>query len=119
MNSQHPTLGRPNPPLFFRWIYIKEQEMQKESKSYGAVYEVDAETMRAFDISSVRARLEARKEAESEAWQAICRIAGREIDFEVDDLVALEKRSLAEFKRVKAEARERNDRAAKETKQER
>ena len=37
--------------------------MQKESKSYGAVYEVDAETMKPFDIASVRARMEARKEA--------------------------------------------------------
>ena len=93
--------------------------MQKESKSYGAVYEVDAETMKAFDIASVRARMEARKEAQSPAWEAICRLAGREIDFEVDDLMALEKRSIAEFKRVKAEARERDERAARETKQER
>ena len=93
--------------------------MQKESKSYGAVYEVDAETMKAFDIASVRARMEARKEAESPAWEAICRLAGREIDFEVDDLMALEKRAIAEFKRVKAEARERDERAAGETKQER
>ena len=125
-NSLHPCdelvtphIGSPNPHLFFRWIYIKEQEMQKESKSYGAVYEVDAETMKAFDIASVRARMEARKEADSEAWQAICRIAGREVDFEVDDLIALERRAIAEFNRVKAEARERDERAARETKQER
>ena len=39
--------------------------------------------------------------------------------FEVDDLIALEKRAIAEFKRVKAEARERDERAARETKQER
>ena len=84
-------------------IYIKEQEMQKESKSYGAVYEVDAETMKAFDIATVRARMEACKEAESPAWEAICRLAGREIDFEVDDLMALEKRAQAEFKRARAD----------------
>ena len=93
--------------------------MQKESKSYGAVHEVDAETMKAFDIATVRARMEVAKEVQSPAWEALCRLAGREIDFEVDDLIALEKRAIAEFKREKAEARERDERAARETKQER
>ena len=76
--------------------------MQNESKSYG-----------------VRARMEVAKEVQSPAWEALCRLAGREIDFEADDLIALEKRAIAEFKREKAEARERDERAARETKQER
>ena len=117
MKSSH-HIGSPKLPLFFLSGYIKQQEMQKEPKSYGAVYEVDAETWKALKISSVRARMEARKEAQSESWEAICRIAGREIDFEVDDLVALDARARAEFKRAKAEARERAV-AAVETKQER
>ena len=105
LNSTHPT-GSPELPLFVLSGYIKEQEMQKEPKSHGAVYEVDAETMKAFDIASVRARMEARKEAQSPAWEAISRIAGREIDFEVDDLVALEARAQAEFNRTRAKKRE-------------
>ena len=69
--------------------------MQKEQDSNGVVYEVDMETMKAFNISSVRARMEALKEAQSESWEAICRIAGRVIDFDLDDLVALENRAQA------------------------
>ncbi len=54
------------------------------------------QTREALEINSVRFRMEARREAQSEAWEAICRIAGREIDFELDDLVALEARAQAE-----------------------
>ena len=56
-------------------------------------------------IRLVRARMEASREAQSEAWEVICRIAGRDIDFELDDLVALEARAQAEFDRTRAEAR--------------
>ncbi len=73
--------------------------MQNKQDSYG-VYEVDMETMEAFEISSVRARMEARREAQSEAWEAILRTAGGYIDFELDDLVALEDRAQAEFDRT-------------------
>ena len=55
--------------------------MQKEQDSYG-VYEVDMETMKVFNISSVRARMEARREVQSEAGEANLRIAGREIERE-------------------------------------
>ena len=67
-----------------------EQEMQN-------YFEVKSWNVKA----AVRARMEARREAQSEAWEAICRIAGKEIDFEVDDLVALEKRAQAELNRTK------------------
>ena len=50
----------------------------------------------------VRVRMEARREAQSEGWEAICRIAGRDIDFDLDDLVALENRAQAEFDRTRA-----------------
>ncbi len=50
----------------------------------------------------VRARMEVRKAARSGAWEAIRRIAGRYIDFDVDDSVALEARAQAEFVRTRA-----------------
>ena len=53
-------------------------------------------------IRLVRARMEAIREAQSEAWEACLRIAGRDIDFELDDLVALEARAEAEFARARA-----------------
>ena len=46
--------------------------------------------------------MEARKEAQSEAWEAILRTAGGHVDFDRDDLVALEKRAQAEFDKRKA-----------------
>ena len=45
--------------------------------------------------------MEARKEAQSRAWEAILRIAGGDVDFDRDDLVALEKRAQAEFDRAR------------------
>ena len=78
--------------------FIKQPEMQKEQDSYGD--EVDMETMKALEIKSVRVRMEARKAAQSEGWKAILRTAGRDIDFDLDDLVALENRAQAEFDRV-------------------
>ena len=89
--------------LFLR--YIKEPEMEHYP------------TVKAFEISSVRIRMEARREAQSEAWEAILRTAGGYVDFDRDDLVALENRAHAEWARAKAagavvETREqREDRA--------
>ncbi len=74
--------------------------MQNEQDSYGDV--VDAETMKAHNFCLVRIRMEARREAQSKAWEAILRTAGRDIDFDLDDLVALENRSQAEFDRARA-----------------
>ena len=76
--------------------------MQNEQYSRGGVYAVDAETMREHIISSVRIRMEARREAQSEAWEAILRTAGGHVDFDRDDLLALENRAQAEFDRRKA-----------------
>ncbi len=76
-------------------------------------FEFSHETNEAFEIRTVRARMDAMREAQSEAWGAICRTAGREIDFEVDDLVALEAKAQAEFDRAKAEARAAEAIAAK------
>ena len=59
-------------------------------------------TVKAFEIKSVRIRMEARREAQSEAWEAILRTAGGHVDFDRDDLVALEKRAQAEFNKRKA-----------------
>ncbi len=65
--------------------------------------------------------MEALKEAQSESWEAILRTAGVYIDFDLDDLVALENRAQAEFDRTRVaravvEAREeredREERAA-------
>ncbi len=78
--------------------FIKQPEMQKEQDSYGDA--VGAETVKALEIKSVRIRMEARREAQSEAWEAILRTAGRNIDFDLDDLVALENRAQAEWVRV-------------------
>ena len=61
--------------------------------------------------------MEARREAQSEAWEACLRTAGGHVDFDRDDLVALEARAQAEWVRVcKARAaekarEERDDRA--------
>ena len=74
--------------------------MQKEQYSHGGVYAVDAETMKAHIISSVRIRMEARREAQSEAWEAILRTGGGHADFDLDDLVALEGRARAEWVRA-------------------
>ncbi len=71
--------------------------MQNEQDSYGLVYEVDMETMKAHNTKSVRIRMEARREAQSEALEAILRTAGGCADFDLDDLVALEDRARAEL----------------------
>ena len=76
--------------------------MQKEQYSRGVVYAVDAETMKAFNISSARVRMDARRDAQSEAWEACLRTAGGYVDFDLDDLVALEDRARAEFDRARA-----------------
>ena len=72
-------------------------------------------TVKAFEISSVRIRMEARREAQSEAWEAILRTAGGHVDFDRDDLLALENRAQAEWVRAKAaraeKAREERERA--------
>ena len=57
-------------------------------------------TVKAFEISSVRIRMEARREAQSEAWEACLRIAGGHADFDRDDLLALENRARAELFRI-------------------
>ena len=44
--------------------------------------------------------MEARKEAQSDAWEAILRTAGGHVDFDRDDLLALENRAQAEFDRT-------------------
>ena len=80
--------------------YIKQPEMQNEQYSRGGVYAVDAETMREHIISSVRIRMEERREAQSEAWEAILRTAGGHADFDRDDLLALENRAQAEWVRA-------------------
>ena len=54
------------------------------------------ETGKALEIRMVRVRMEARRAAQSDAWGAILRIAWKDIDFELDDLVALEARAEAE-----------------------
>ena len=59
-------------------------------------------TVKALEIKSVRIRMEARREAQSEAWEAILRTAGGYVDFDLDDLVALEDRARAEFDRTRA-----------------
>ena len=46
--------------------------------------------------------MEARREAQSEAWEAILRTAGGDVDFDLDDLVALKDRAQAEFDRTRA-----------------
>ena len=74
--------------------------MQNEQYSRGGVYAVDAETMKEHIISSVRIRMEARREAQSEVWQAILRTAGGHVDFDRDDLLALENRAQAEWVRA-------------------
>ena len=61
-------------------------------------------TVKEFEISSVRIRMEARKEAQSEAWEAILRTAGGHVDFDRDDLLALENRAQAEFDRARAKS---------------
>ena len=58
-------------------------------------------TVKAFEISSARIRMEARREAQSEAWEAILRTAGGDVDFDRDDLVTLEKRAQVEFDRAR------------------
>ena len=60
------------------------------------------ETSKALEIRMARVRMEARRAARSDAWEAIRRIAGRYIDFDLDDLVALEARAQAEFDRTRA-----------------
>ncbi len=69
--------------------------MQKEQDPYG-VYGIGIETRKALEIRMVRVRMEARRAAQSDAWGAILRIAGTDIDFELDELVALEARAEAE-----------------------
>ncbi len=72
-----------------------------------ANFEFPHETREALEIKNVRFRMEARRAAQSKAWEAICRIAGGDIDFELDDLVALEARAQVEFDRTRAaEARQ-------------
>ena len=61
-------------------------------------------TVKAFEISSARIRMEARRNAQSEAWEAILRTAGGDVDFDRDDLVALENRAQAEFDRARAKS---------------
>ena len=58
-------------------------------------------TVKAFEIKSVRIRMEARREAQSEAWEAILRTAGGHVDFDRDDLLTLENRAQAEFDRAR------------------
>ncbi len=71
------------------------------------MYGVGMETRKALEIIIVRARMEARRALQTDAWEAILRIAGGYVDFELDDLVALETRAQAEFDRANAEAKER------------
>jgi hypothetical protein len=71
----------------------------------------------AFEVKSARIRMEARREAQSEVWEVILRTAGGHVDFDRDDLVALEKRAQAEFDRTcKAKAAEK---AREETEEDR
>ncbi len=60
------------------------------------------ETGKALEIRMVRVRMEARMAAQADAWEAIRRIGGRYIDFELDDLVASEAKTEAEFARARA-----------------
>ncbi len=60
------------------------------------------ETMEAYNIKSVRIRMEARREAQSQAWEACLRTAGGYVDFDLDDLVALEDRARPEFDGARA-----------------
>ena len=78
--------------------------MPKEQDPYG-VYGAGMETRKALENRIVKLRMKARRAAQSDAWEAILRIAGRDIDFELDDLVALEAKAPAEFDRTRAEAR--------------
>ena len=71
-------------------------------------------TVKEFEISSVRIRMEARKEAQSEAWEACLRIAGGHVDFDRDDLLALENRAQAEFDRARVARAEEKVREEKE-----
>ena len=61
-------------------------------------------TVKEFEIKSVRIRMEARREAQSDAWEAILRTAGGHVDFDRDDLLALENRAQAEFDRARAKS---------------
>ena len=87
------------------------------------------ETSKALEIRMVRVRMEARREAQSEAWEAILRTAGGHVDFDRDDLLALENRAQAEFDRARVtraaekareekEDRARVSRAAKRAREE-
>ena len=78
--------------------------MQKEQDPYG-VFGVGMETRKALENRTVKLRMKARRAAQSDAWGAILRLARKDIDFELDDLVALEARAEAEFARVAEEAR--------------
>ena len=60
------------------------------------------ETSKALEIRMVRVRMEARREAQSEAWEAILHTAGGHVDFDRDDLLALENRAQADFDKRKA-----------------
>ena len=82
-------------------------EWPRESHVEGTTFAWTTETREAQEIRNVRIRMEARKEAQSEAWEAVCRIAGKEIDFELDDLVALEARAQAEFNRTRGRGHSR------------
>ena len=88
--------------------YIKEPEMEHYP------------TVKEFEIKSVRIRMEARKEAQSDAWKAILRTAGGHVDFDRDDLLALENRAQAEFDRTcKAKAAEKVEEETEEDRAER
>ena len=77
-------------------------------------------TVKAFEIKSVRIRMEARREAQSEAWEAILHTAGGHVDFDRDDLLALENRAQAEFDRTcKAKAAEKVEEETEEDRAER
>ncbi len=78
-----------------------EPEMQKEQDPYG-VFGVGMKTMKACEIRTIKLRIEDWRALQTEEWDAICRIAGRDIDFELDDLVALGARAQAEFDRIRA-----------------
>ena len=73
-------------------------------------------TVKEFEIKSVRIRMEARREAQSEAWEAILRTAGGHVDFDRDDLLALEDRARAEWVRA---CKARDWRVEEETKEDR
>ena len=84
--------------------YIKEPEMEHYP------------TVKEFEISSVRIRMEARKEAQSKAWEAILRTAGGDVDFDRDDLLALEDRARVEWIRA---CKARDWKVEEETKEDR